>query len=62
MRLRLGVFGQYGDHLGPDGAGGPGESLPAALRAGGKYKRPLTAVCLTWTLRVVIQRKLPGRY
>lgn len=37
MRLWSSVFDQYGNHLCSDGAGGPGEGLPAALRAGGWY-------------------------
>lgn len=43
MRFWLSVLCEYGDHFGSHGAGGPGESLPASLRAGGSYKRPLTA-------------------
>lgn len=42
MRLWLGVLCEYGDYLGSDRAGGPGEGLPATLHRGGSYKQPLT--------------------
>lgn len=38
MRLRVGVLHHDGDYLRPDRAGGPGESLPAALHRGGSYE------------------------
>ncbi|XP_069029675.1 conserved oligomeric Golgi complex subunit 4 isoform X2 [Embiotoca jacksoni] len=44
MQLRLLVFCEYGDDLRADGAGGPGESLPAVLRGGGLYRRPVPVV------------------
>lgn len=60
MRLQLSVLCEYGHHLLPDGAGGPGENLPAALRGGGSYQRPLTVVCLRHTGAVVIHVNLTG--